>query len=422
LKSLGQWYGGGTPSKRDRVFWTDGTIPWLSPKDMGAEVIRGTRDRITREAVERSSVKLVPAGSVVVVVRSGILERTLPVAVVPFETTLNQDMKALVPREGVDARWIAWGLRAFEQQLLRDTRKTGTTVASIETSRFKTFELPVPPLREQRRIVDLLEDHLSRLDAANQDLEIARTRLRRLRESALERCLVEASACAGSASSSLGELSSVGTGATPLKANPDFYTNGVIPWVTSGDLKQGLISNARGFVTQLALDKAHLKLYPPGTLLIAMYGEGKTRGTVGELGISATTNQACAAIQLRNPDLRPWVRLALDANYAAMRRLASGGVQPNLNLGMIRSIEMAIPPPSDRARMLSSVASIESAKARLENGLTIGVSRSHSLRRALLAAAFSGRLTGHASDLDRAEEVASSGGTVRAKAEGTLCV
>lgn len=104
LKETGKWYGGGTPSKSNKSFWTSGTIPWLSPKDMGPEVLRSTQDRITPAAVGGSSVKIVPAGSVAVVVRSGIIERTIPVSLVPFDTTLNQDMKAVAPRPGVDAR------------------------------------------------------------------------------------------------------------------------------------------------------------------------------------------------------------------------------------------------------------------------------------------------------------------------------
>lgn len=73
LKDLGTWYGGATPSKGRSDFWTDGSVPWLSPKDMGPDVLRRTQDTITDAAVEGSSVKLVPAGSVAVVVRSGIL-------------------------------------------------------------------------------------------------------------------------------------------------------------------------------------------------------------------------------------------------------------------------------------------------------------------------------------------------------------
>lgn len=182
LKEIGRWYGGGTPSKSNAAFWQNGTIPWLSPKDMGPSTIMSTQDHITQVAVTDSPANAVPAGSVAVVVRSGILGRLLPIALVPFETTLNQDMKAVVPRQGIDARWVAWGLRAFERDLLRDTRKAGTTVASIEMPRFHAFHLPVPSLAEQRRIIEILEDLLSRLDAAEAELVASRRRLTSIRE------------------------------------------------------------------------------------------------------------------------------------------------------------------------------------------------------------------------------------------------
>ena len=168
LGDLGQWFGGGTPSKARSDFWQDGTVPWLSPKDMGHDVLSGTQDLITQAAVEGSAVRRVPAGSVAIVVRSGILERTLPIAVVPFETTLNQDMKALSPHKGVESSWVAWALRSREQRILSDTRKAGTTVASIEFSRLLRLQIPLPDVAEQRRIVAILEEHLSDLDDAQQ--------------------------------------------------------------------------------------------------------------------------------------------------------------------------------------------------------------------------------------------------------------
>ena len=393
LKDLGKWYGGGTPSKSNPDFWTDGDVPWLSPKDMGAEVLAGTQDHVTKAALAGSSTKLVPAGAVAVVTRSGILERTIPVALVPFATTMNQDMKAVVPREGIDPRWIAWGLRAFERELMRDTRKSGTTVASIEMPRWYDFELPVPPLEEQSRIVAILEDHLSRLEAASRLLRDSQFRLARLRDSTLARAIAQAGQNAARMSS-LGEIARVTSGMTPLKGNKAFYDGGTIPWITSGDLRQGLIIEAKQFVTQKAMDETSLKILPVGSLLVAMYGEGKTRGTVGELAIAATTNQACAGVVLHDETLRSWVRLVLDANYGALRRLAAGGVQPNLNLSLVKGIKVPLPASDLRKSLFDEAAEVDVASVRLRQELVVAERRSAALRRSLLAAAFSGRLTG----------------------------
>lgn len=185
LGELGAWYGGATPSKANPEFWADGTIPWLSPKDMGPEVISGARDHISASALERTGLHLVPAGSVVIVVRSGILDRKVPISLVPFATTLNQDMKAIHPAPWVDSRWLAWGLRSLERHILDHCRKAGTTVASIELRLLLDLEFPVPPLPEQQRIVAELEGHLTNLNVAMEAV-VAVTR----RASSLKRALL----------------------------------------------------------------------------------------------------------------------------------------------------------------------------------------------------------------------------------------
>ncbi len=162
LGELGEWFGGGTPSKARADFWLDGVVPWLSPKDMGSSVLARTKDHITASAVAQSAVRLVPAGSLAFVVRSGILERVLPIAEVPFDTTLNQDMKALRPRSDIHLRYLRLALESDLYGILRRTRKSGTTVASLDSLLLMQESVPLPPLDEQRRLVAVLEDHLSR--------------------------------------------------------------------------------------------------------------------------------------------------------------------------------------------------------------------------------------------------------------------
>src|SRR3569623_1799165 len=134
LKELGVWSGGGTPSKAKAEFWTKGMIPWVSPKDMKTERITDSEDHITRVAVEESTAKLIPEGSVLIVTRSGILSHTLPVAVTTVPVTVNQDLKAITPKGGVLPEYLAWALRCFAREILNTCSKQGTTVASIETA------------------------------------------------------------------------------------------------------------------------------------------------------------------------------------------------------------------------------------------------------------------------------------------------
>jgi type I restriction enzyme S subunit len=176
--------GGGTPPKSDPSYWTDGSIPWVSPKDMKVFLVDATEDAVTTKALDRLT--LIPKNSVLVVVRSGILARTLPVAINKAPVTTNQDMRAFVPANGVNSRFLAWQLIANEREILDRCSKDGTTVASIEGPALAAYPLLVAPSKEQARIVEKLEELLSDLDAGVAELNAAQRKLAQYRQSLLK--------------------------------------------------------------------------------------------------------------------------------------------------------------------------------------------------------------------------------------------
>ncbi len=157
LGEIGRWYGGGTPSKSRDDYWEGGTIPWVSPKDMGRSLVDTSEDYITEAAVKESSTKLVPANSIALVVRSSILDKLLPSALIPLPVTLNQDMKAVIPHENALPSYIAHMIRSRGDDILRAAKKTGGSVASIDSKRLFSFLIPLPSLDEQSRIVSKLD-------------------------------------------------------------------------------------------------------------------------------------------------------------------------------------------------------------------------------------------------------------------------
>jgi type I restriction enzyme, S subunit len=176
LCDLGEWRGGGTPSKFVEDYW-NGNIPWVSPKDMKQNSICDSADHITENAINDSATKLIPPDSILCVTRSGILAHTFPVAITVVPVTVNQDIKALTPFEGIDARYLTWVLRAHGRAILQVCSKYGTTVNSIETSRLYAYRVPVAPQKEQRRIVSKIEALFSQLDNGIESLELARSQL-----------------------------------------------------------------------------------------------------------------------------------------------------------------------------------------------------------------------------------------------------
>ena len=191
LGSLGDWCGGGTPSKSTPEYWTDGEIPWVSPKDMKTEVISDAEDHITEAAIKGSATNLLSKGSVLVVTRSGILKHTLPVAVTTEPVAINQDLKALQPTKEYDPQYIALAFRAQQQEILHQCGKEGTTVQSIEFPQFLRYEIPVPTLVDQRLIVTEVERRLSLVRGTEAQVDANLMRADRLRQAVLRRSFRE---------------------------------------------------------------------------------------------------------------------------------------------------------------------------------------------------------------------------------------
>ena len=158
IANLGKWSGGKTPSMAEKKYWESGTIPWVSSKDVKQPILSDTIDHITNAAVDEASMTVYPAGSVAIVTRSGILRHTFPVTYIPFETTVNQDIKILVTKEGISSRYVSHALQAYGESIRRTTKKQGGTVDSLDFQKVLAYKIPVPPIDVQDRIVNVLDN------------------------------------------------------------------------------------------------------------------------------------------------------------------------------------------------------------------------------------------------------------------------
>lgn len=165
LKYLFYLTGGGTPSKENSAFW-NGSIPWVSPKDMKAKWIEKTEDYISEVAIQNSSTKLIPKNSLLLVVRSGILQRTLPLCFAKVDLTINQDIKAITVKSKMTYEFLYYYILGLEHFLLKEWVKDGATVESIEISYLENTKLVFPSLFEQEEITAYLEEQTSKIDKA----------------------------------------------------------------------------------------------------------------------------------------------------------------------------------------------------------------------------------------------------------------
>jgi type I restriction enzyme S subunit len=174
----------------------------------------------------------------------------------------------------------------------------------------------------------------------------------------------------------LGNFTIVGTGATPSRSNPSYWEPGDINWVSSGETSALFLEETKEKVSDLAVKETNVSVYPIGTLIVAMYGQGKTRGQITELRVEAGTNQACAAIRLIDSSEchRLYVKLFFQKSYFELREQAAGGAQPNLNVGKISEMVLLLPPLKEQQRIVAKVEQLmalcDQLKARLNDAQT----------------------------------------------------
>ncbi len=353
---------------------------------------------------------------------------------------LNQHIFKVVPDTSVvTKKFLFYTLKKAIAEMIKSEHLHGSTMKHINRGPFLAHEIKVPTLAQQDEIVAELEKQFSRLDEAVANLQRIKANLKRYKaavlKAAVEGRLVETEASIarreGRAYETgyqllqrvleerqqqwngrgkykppqpptgteaalpegwvwvcIDQLAEVGTGATPSRSNSAFWTGGDIPWVSSSVVNAEQVTEATEFVTERALAETNLTLYPPGTLLLAMYGEGKTRGKCTELRIHATTNQALAALQA-SADVRGYLRHFLEHNYEEMRKVASGGVQPNLNLSLVRSVCVPMPPAAEQVRISAEIDRQLTTLRGVEAEVDVNLQRAQALRQSVLVKVFS---------------------------------
>ena len=327
--------GGGTPDRSNPSFW-GGDIPWATVKDFKTLEISSTQEHITEEGLKGSAANIAAAGSIIVPTRMALGKaaiNTVPVAI-------NQDLKALrvLNSKEVDRGYLFRYLLAKSTFL--ESRGQGATVKGITLDVLRDLDVPIPPIHEQQRIGSIL-DKADGLRRKRQ--EAIRLADEFLRAVFYEKFGDPVTNSKGLPKSRIDQLCAVATGSTPARDRADYY-EGTHPWIKTGEIDTPLITSAEEHISDAAIAETNCKLFPVGTLLIAMYGQGKTRGKVGMLGIPAATNQACAAILPSQKINQYFLYTQLSLMYEHLRAMGRGGNQENLNLGMIKSLEVLVPP------------------------------------------------------------------------------
>jgi type I restriction enzyme S subunit len=196
----------------------------------------------------------------------------------------------------------------------------------------------------------------------------------------------------------IADIGSVETGATPKRGNSNYWENGTIPWITSGALNDDFVRECKEYVTDRALKETNIKVFPKHSLVMAMYGEGKTRGKSSELLIETSTNQAIACIVQKNIESKTknYLKSFLVKIYQDIRRKSSGGVQPNINLDIVKNLNLPMCSLEEQTQIVQEIEFRLSVTDNLEFVIRNSIEKAEALRQSILKKAFEGKLLSQA--------------------------
>jgi type I restriction enzyme S subunit len=344
-------------------------IPFFKVSDMNMEgnsvFLRKAANTISRADIPKLGAKLKPARSVIFPKVGGAL-LTNKKRLLPYPAVIDNNMMAVWPLPDSDllpAFLYFWFLSID----LAELANMGP-LPSINASSLYEQRIALPPRPEQKKIAAVLW----KIQRAIEVEEKMAATARELKQSAMRQLFTHGLRNEPQQETDSGLMpkswaiqpirsnAKLIAGGTPARATKEFWTDGTIPWVKTGEVDYCVIADTEEKITPLGLENSAARILPKGTLLIAMYGQGITRGKVAILGIDAATNQACAGIVPTNDRLKPlFLYYYLTFTYDRLRSFSHGAQQQNLNAELVASFQVPLTEPDEQNEIASMLQTID---------------------------------------------------------------
>jgi type I restriction enzyme S subunit len=251
-------------------------------------------------------------------------------------------------------------------------------IGGVSAKKFRAIEIPIPPLSEQERIVSLLDAEFAKIDAIKANAEKQLQDAKALFQSILCNLLSNDSW----SYSTIGEVFKTYSGGTPHKSNKDYYENGSIPWINSGEVCQKYIETTNNFITEKGLKNSSAKYYPVNTVLVAMYGA--TAAQSGILKFEATSNQAVCGLLPNKNYVPEFVYYWFVYNKEKVASMAQGGAQPNLSQVKIKTINIPLISLEDQHQIAEQLDKISAKIHALQSNFDTTVTLCNDLKLSIL--------------------------------------
>jgi len=390
--------GGGTPAKDNSAFY-DGDIPWATVRDMRSEILSSTEFRITKEAVQKSATNIIPANNVVIATRVGLGK----VCMLAQDTAVNQDLRGVVPKTSdLDSMFLFRWFQSVADQIVNEG--TGATVQGVKLPFIKSLQIPIPSKSEQKRIVALLDEAFTGLDAAIANTTKNLANARELFDSYLNTIFTNAGD--GWLLKAVEDIADVKGGKRVPKGYKLLSELTSHPYITVSDFNERGSVDVEGlkYISNEVYQQIKRYTISPTDLYISI------AGTIGRAGIIPSslaganlTENACKLVfkeGISNKFMYYFTKTWSFREQAIKHTRTAA--QPKLALERLKTIKVSIPPYHEQIRLVEEFDSLMDEILKLEVIYKQKLNSLAELKQSLLQKAFTGQLTTKAMSEDAA--------------------
>lgn len=344
---------GSTPKSNVSEYW-DGDVKWITPAELTEDsyIINDSVRHITELGVVKTGLKPFPKDTVILSSRAPIGKT----AIAGCEMYCNQGFKNLICSDKIDPRYLYWFLTCNTEYL--NSLGRGATFKEISKEIVSNIEIPLPShevqitiaenFKKVSELISLRKQQLAKLD------ELVKARFVELFDGKYDTVKI-------------GDVFSTTSGGTPSKSHPEYYENGTVPWLSSGEVNVGVIYSVKNYITQEGVDNSSAKMVPENSVVIAMYGA--TAGQVGLLRIATTTNQAVCSVLPDSRYVPEYLYYAIKSKKDWMISQCAGGAQPNISQGVIKRMEIIDAPYELQNQFKAFVEQTDKSKMTIQQSL-----------------------------------------------------
>lgn len=402
---------GGTPKRGNPKYYQNGTIPWLKSGELNNSIIYNAEEFITEEALNNSSAKIFPKGSLLIALYGATVGK---LGILDFASATNQAVCCIYQNVNYNKNFLFYYLLLKKEYLVNQGK--GGAQPNISQEIIKALLIPFPPLNEQRRIVEKMESQFAKIDKGLEYLLITKDKIKQYRQSVLKsafegkltqqnpgdepaeillqkinpkaNCIHNDKLPQGWVECQLGQVFEIVTGKTPSKKHPEYF-NGNIPFVKPGDLDKKI------YITKTEDDSLTLEGFknapnlPKNTVLVSCIGN---LGKKAILGIAGSCNQQINAIIPNDFIENKYVYYYIDKIIPWLEKNSSATTVKILNKGKFEQAPFLLPPQNEQRRIVEEIETRFALADKVEKVVDDNIKQAKQLKQSILKKAFEGRL------------------------------